>query len=275
MVNKINIECEAVYAIGDIHGHFNKIVEMIKMYDVKNSCIIVCGDCGFGFASVEGEKNNIHKLNKCCKNTGNYVVFVRGNHDNPDYFANGLVNTKNLVAVPDYTVLNDSILLVGGAVSIDRMYRMKKEEEIISSYLAFSHSSAEKDYHKSHGGLYWKNEVPYYDDGAMSEIFNEGIKIKHVCTHTCPSFCDPLEKDGIRYWLSLDDCLEKDIDDERKTMDMIWERLVKDGHPVQDWTYGHYHRHSKTYYEDVCFTMLDAIIADGSNIDWIEIQDKK
>ena len=59
----------------------------------------------------------------------NWIVFVRGNHDNPAYFDGVQFNHKRFLAVPDYTILsacNHTILCVGGAVSIDRCLRMQE-----------------------------------------------------------------------------------------------------------------------------------------------------
>ena len=56
----------------------------------------------------------------------NWIVFVRGNHDNPAYFDGAMFNAKRFITVPDYSILqacNHTILCVGGAISIDRIYR--------------------------------------------------------------------------------------------------------------------------------------------------------
>ncbi len=59
----------------------------------------------------------------------NWIVFVRGNHDNPAYFEGTTFSYKRFIAVPDYTILqacNHSILCVGGAISIDRIYHINE-----------------------------------------------------------------------------------------------------------------------------------------------------
>ena len=59
----------------------------------------------------------------------NWIVFVRGNHDNPAYFDGATFYYKRFIAVPDYTILqacNHTILCVGGAISIDRIYRINE-----------------------------------------------------------------------------------------------------------------------------------------------------
>lgn len=67
-------------------------------------------------------RRNAKRMNQA----NNWIVFVRGNHDNPAYFDGAMFNAKRFIAVPDYSILqacNHTILCVGGAISIDRIYR--------------------------------------------------------------------------------------------------------------------------------------------------------
>ena len=54
------------------------------------------------------------------------LILMRGNHDNPDYFENRLIDYPRMKTIPDYCVIQfsgNNILCIGGAVSIDREYR--------------------------------------------------------------------------------------------------------------------------------------------------------
>ena len=62
-MNNISIQAEAFYAVGDIHGYFSSLISMIKRYEITNSCIIVCGDCGLGFYNWTSTKAQLKKLN--------------------------------------------------------------------------------------------------------------------------------------------------------------------------------------------------------------------
>ena len=117
------------------------------------------------------------------------------------------------------------------------------------------------------------HEAPVYDEQTLTDIKAKGININHVITHTCPSFCDPTHKDGINYWLQKDPGLDEVIDNERKVMDQLYNKLIEDGHNLKTWTYGHYHRHNNQMYNDIKFTMLGAILNSWDNPDWIEIRD--
>ena len=271
-MNLINIKAESIFAVGDIHGCFDNLVGMTKNYGIKDSIIICCGDCGLGFSTPEATKTDLSKLNKICRTNNNKVIMVRGNHDNPEYFEKGLINTKYIIAVPDYTVLNDNILCVGGATSIDRTNRLEAKELNVRHYMKYHPGCTIDEANKRTRDGYWENEAPVYDEQTLTDIKGKGININHVITHTCPSFCDPTHKDGIDYWIKKDPGLDEVIDNERKVMDQIYNKLIEDGHNLKTWTYGHYHRHSNQMYNSIKFTMLGAILSSWDNPDWIEIR---
>jgi predicted phosphodiesterase len=95
--------------IGDVHGKFGAYEKLIKKY--PNS--IQVGDMGVGFMNFHGD---------CLANPPYDVMvktnaqFIRGNHDNPH------VCKRHTQWIPDGRVHND-IMFVGGAFSIDWMYR--------------------------------------------------------------------------------------------------------------------------------------------------------
>ena len=51
--------------------------------------------------------------------------------------------------------------------------------------------------------------------------------------------------------------LEKDIDNERKVLDNVYNKLKEDNHILSHWFYGHYHYHNLEYINDTKFVMLD------------------
>lgn len=269
-MNTLNIEAETIYAVGDVHGFFGSLISMIKRYEITNSCIIVCGDCGLGFYKWEATKAQLAKLNNVCKKQNVTLVMFRGNHDDPDFFTNGNI-TSNIIPVPDYTVINNSILCVGGATSIDRQYRMQLKNKVCKDYFRYHPNCSFEEAMNNTSNFYWENELPVYDEEKLNEIKEAGINITTVCTHTCPTFCDPVSKDGIKEWLEADPGLIECIDEERGVMDKLYNKLLGDEHPVKDWIYGHYHRHNMQFINDIKFMMLGAVVYDGGNVDWCEI----
>ena len=272
MNKRLNIDVGPIYAVGDIHGCFNAVVAMIKRYGIRDSMIICCGDCGLGFNNPEGDKQLLSKLNKVCRQNNVRIIMVRGNHDNPKFFENGLVNTKYIMAVPDYTVVNGNILCVGGATSIDRTHRLDGKEVSMMHYMKYHPGCTLQEAREKTRDSYWENEAPVYSDNEFKSIKDDGLTINHVITHTCPSFCEPLSKDGIEYWLAKDPGLDEVLNNERVVMDQIYNKLLEDGHDIKTWTYGHYHRHCSQEIGGIRFTMLGAVLSQFDNPDWIEIR---
>ena len=134
-----NIKNKNLICIGDVHGEFStlrfKLAQYIEKYHLTNTIFIVCGDCGF-FGKNTDNKWFYHersKINNILVKSGNELYFFRGNHDNPEFFSS---NTKYIVGnattikvLKDYDILNSDlygrILVVPGATSIDRYYRIK------------------------------------------------------------------------------------------------------------------------------------------------------
>ena len=161
---KLNIieftDVEDLYCIGDIHGKFNSIKGFIKQNDIRNSLIIVCGDCGIGFESTKHYEQTVFPdIIHILKKYNDKLIFIRGNHDSRTIFDSGIFNYDELKVVPDYTVVNiyynedkcavkHSILCVGGATSIDRTYRLSVERQQVIKKMVFSLCSEEEAYRK-------------------------------------------------------------------------------------------------------------------------------
>ena len=66
-----------------------------------------------------------------------------------------------------------------------------------------------------------------------------------------------MDKNGIETWLKNDNNLSEDVDNERKIMDKVYNKLKEDKHILKYWFYGHYHFHNIDYIEQTKFVMLD------------------
>lgn len=186
------------------------------------------------------------------------------------YFDNKLINDKRIKAVPDYTIvqvypmddieclsLPYNVLCVGGATSIDRMHRIGVNNKLLMEYSKHHNMETLEEAKKNCLKCYWEDEAPVYDEETLNEIKEQGITIDAVTTHTCPSFCQPITKDGIRYWMRFDTNLEKDIDNERNVMDKLYNKLIEDKHPLSVWYYGHYHYHHNDSINGIRYYLLD------------------
>ena len=95
-------EAKQVVVCGDIHGAFETLVyKACVQYSMTDTVIIVAGDCGFGFERPNYYTTLYNRLaGRLCK-ANNWVVFVRGNHDDPSYVNEEKVNYERFRCVPN------------------------------------------------------------------------------------------------------------------------------------------------------------------------------
>lgn len=271
-MNLLKYNIENCYFIGDIHGEFNLLKFHIKEYGLTNCILFCCGDIGLGFEKPQHYKNIFPKINHLCKQQNVNIIFIRGNHDDPAYFDNKTINYSHIKAVSDYTVIQifnkfdefqtapiHSVLCVGGATSIDRTHRLQIMNNYIASYIRHHHNSSIEEAKNNISKGYWEDEQPIFDEEILNDIKENNIQIDIICSHTCPSNCQPLTKNGIENWFVVDPALKDDIIKERDTMDQVRNKLIKDNHPVNLWVYGHYHYHNTSIICNIKYIMLDMI----------------
>lgn len=248
-------EAKGLVISGDVHGDFNQLVfKLCVQYRMRDTLLIVAGDCGFGFEKRESYENMVKRNDKRMNESNNWIVFVRGNHDNPAYFDGRTFKHQRFVAVPDYTIIqacSHTILCVGGAISIDRQCRMDacQGRRKYPAIEAVTIDNLAKN-------VYWKNEAPLYDEKKM-EVICSRFSIDSVITHTAPSFCELFTKENLHDWIQADAALLGDVEVERITMDKLYERLVRDHHPISHWFYGHFHQSWHSSIDGILFRMLD------------------
>lgn len=247
-------EAKSIVVSGDIHGDFNMLINKVCIqYQMQDTLVIVAGDCGFGFEN-KGYYENIVKRNaKRMNEANNWIVFIRGNHDNPAYFDGKVFMHKRFMAVPDYSILracDRAILCIGGAISIDRNYRMRAWMEYVEKHRGHVDDDAlAKNY-------YWINEAPTLNKEILYRI-NDVCTIDAVVSHTAPSFCELHNKNGLCCYAYDDENLINDVTNERLVMDEIYNILKEQNHPITHWCYGHFHQSHHTSIDDVLFKMLD------------------
>ena len=98
--------------------------------------------------------------------------------------------------------------------------------------------------------------MPRFDEEALAEI-NAKYKVDAVVTHTAPSFCELITKDGLMGWATRDATLLEDCERERVILDRIFESLLKAGQPITHWYYGHFHQSWSASINGILFSMLD------------------
>lgn len=233
--------------LGDIHGHISVIHQYIDLYDIKDAHIIQVGDFGLGFSTFKKEKRMIDMYHKKLVDNNVFVWAIRGNHDYKPYFDNDPFGFSNIKLVPDYTVLDlcgKKILCIGGAVSVDRMYRMTDSQRkgIVS------------DGQKS----WWPDEVFILDEDKLSKYRDIDI----VVTHTSPDYCPVDNSNGFNPFIESivkntgDDNLKTDLLFERYQLKRAFQIITKNNNITHAY-YGHFHRSECIEYEGVIYRLLD------------------
>jgi len=223
-----------IVAVGDIHGKTAELGYRIKTrYTIKNSVIFLCGDIGVGFNKPNYHIEEFTKLNNIAKGLNNIIIVIRGNHDDPSYFDGSFNKWSNIAFVPDYTLVETAshkVLCIGGGISIDRTNRTL-------------------------GRSYWANEVSVYDEDKLKAA---GV-IDIIMTHSAPSFCEPITKDGIMGWAKYDDKLLVDCDIDRQVFDDVWKFIKADNQNPLYWCYGHFHMSRSQEYDNTKFKAIDEL----------------
>lgn len=230
-------EKDKIILVGDIHGEFRRL-----RYDInrlhEDSYIIQVGDFGVGFHKLNYYEAEFEALQKVLKQKNCHLYVIRGNHDNPEWFkeTNNPFDFQNITLLKDYSELNllgNNILLVGGAVSIDREWRISKNN-------FFQNVGSSKRF-------WWESE-PF--------VYNHNFDYKKydiVVTHTRPANSGAFKGfDNIKGFLDRDDALKEELIQESQDMEQLWSK-TKSPH----WYYGHFHASSVTQYEGTTFRCLN------------------
>lgn len=223
------------FFLGDIHGNFNIIHQYINMYDINDAYIIQVGDFGVGFKTLDKERKMFEMFHTNLVKRNVIVYAIRGNHDYKPYFDNDPFGFTNIKLLPDYTVLNlegNNILCVGGAVSVDRMWRYTKKQKF-------------GIYEDTKIGVesWWPDEVFNLEVDSLKNLRNINI----IVTHTCPDYCPPDNTFGFGPFVegiireTGDNKLKGDLMYERKQMSDLFE-ILKLNNKIDYHFYGHFHK---------------------------------
>ena len=242
-------KAKGIVVSGDIHGDFAQLVfKCCVQYGMTDTLIVVAGDCGFGFEKLGYYENLYKRCRDRLSKANNWIVFIRGNHDNPAYFNTQPIKHQRWMTLQDYSIIKacgHTILCVGGATSVDRRPRMMSPRY---------HLPQSED--PLMPNVYWSNEQPIYDETILDAI-DKACAVDTVITHTSPSFCELTSHFGLEYWAMNDENLMDDVKRERKVMDDLYAYLYSKNHPLRYWFYGHFHQSWHAEIDNVMFHMLD------------------
>jgi hypothetical protein len=217
----------------------------------SDAIIISTGNNRIGFNSDAYYEKVFGKMNEILVKNNTTILFIRGNNDDPSFFREEKINFTNVKTIPDYSIIktkHGNVLCVGGGLSIDRVWRKKQQDRL---------SSISSDKKKI---LYWKDEMPIFDDDKMKELSESGIKISGVVSHVAPTFAFPDIADSLDDWYTKDADLARDIENERLVMDNIYDVLRSTGNRPSFWYYGHYKIDNREHRANILFRAMPPLV---------------
>lgn len=219
--------------VSDTHGRVLERLGWIdnKKYLPEETALIILGDAGINFYLNKTD----YKNKKAIQETGYTIYCVRGNHEErPENIFSNLVkyddevgnyilsepdfpNIKYFIDGLNYTINGRSALVIGGAYSVDKWYRLKR------------------------AGLTEAANNPkvtgWFPDEQLNKWEMEDIRQDHfgksydiILTHTAPISCEPTE-------LFIPGLDQSTVD---KSMEEFLEE-VKNNVDWKLWLCGHYH----------------------------------
>ena len=140
--------------IGDVHGKYRQYERLIERYPDT----IQVGDMGVGFKRYvyHDDEDRYFPNPPHAKMVQHNARFIRGNHDNP-----GICKEQSQWIEDGH--VEDGMMFIGGAVSIDRLYRRE-------------------------GYSWWDNEELSYDELDTLVLRYQLERPRIMVTHECPEY---------------------------------------------------------------------------------------
>lgn len=222
---------------GDTHGQFQWMTNgCLDNYKPEETAIIILGDCGLDFYLNKTDTRKKKEIDSM----GYYIYWLRGNHearpsDIPDYDIISDPNVHGEVycdfryphirAFLDYgfyQIDKYSCLIVGGAYSIDKYWRLMR------------YGFTEETNNPKITGWFSNEQLTKEE---MADCLNKvklftstGKAVDFVMTHTCPLSFQPTD-------MFLHGVDQSKVDNSME----VWLEEVKDNITWFIWLYGHYH----------------------------------
>lgn len=224
-----------IYITGDMHGNIEQAKQVLNKIVCKpENTLIVLGDFG-GNYYLNKKDNNFKKV---FVNYGINVFAIRGNHDaNPvhvkgiayaeKYGDMGYIDPKfpNIFYAKngnEYTIEKSKFLVLGGAYSVDKWYRLEK-------------------------GFKWFPDEQMSEED-QTEFWAKGIlKTQNILSHTCPY-------PNIPRHLFLSQVDQSTVDN---SMENFLSK-VKCKVQYDNWFFGHYHANEQV--EENMYMLYDGVI---------------
>ena len=210
------------YITGDTHGNFNRINYFCEKFETsKEDILCILGDAGINYYLNKKD----YMLKQVLQDMPITFFCIHGNHEERPFNISTYTTKKwnggivyyeeefpNILFAKDgeiYNINGKSILVIGGAYSVDKEYRLLK------------------------GWSWFKDEQPNKE--IVKYIEKQITKQRHfdiVLTHTCPIKTEPRHM-----FLPFIDQSKVD-----KTTELLLQRIA-DWITFDNWYFGHFHGH--------------------------------
>ncbi len=229
-----------VYCIGDTHGLY--FWSAIAFSEIRDCVLIHVGDIGLGFvnkkteeADYQRDRTTLMRMDNLLANRNITLIGIRGNHDDPSYFKPNHEFAsifQNIHLLDDFTYVminGKKFLFAGGAISIDRMFRLIEMEK--------------------------KPFITYWPDEGfiLPENYETLDKCDVLITHSAPWGMFP--NDGfqnIRGFLTMDKPLEAQLIKEREDLLTLFHQVEP-----KHLCYGHFHNSNEEEFHGCHVTCLN------------------
>lgn len=244
-----------VYITGDIHGEFNRFLELKKFckeYNLVSSDWIIClGDVGLNYYGKDDSRE--WAIKTVAADIPANLFCIHGNHERRPSRKDGYKTMKISGSItgkvwhdPHYP---NQYFAIDGEV-----YEICVDAEVFNCLVCGGAYSVDKDYRLAMGYNWWPDEQPNTKiKKKVAERVND-TDISIVLTHTCPTRYVPTELflDGIDQ-SKVDNSTEEFLDDILDIME-----CAPMGKPF--WYFGHFHGNK---YTDDYVMLFDDIIRFG------------
>lgn len=210
-----------IYITGDIHGSINRILETVGAYHTtRNDLLIILGDIGFNYYLDKRDAN----IKQQVAELPITLLCIHGNHEErPENIktyqqlefcgdtAYYEPKYSNIIFAKDGSIYNlngSKCLVLGGAYSVDKLYRLARGRQWFASEQITDIRKAEIE------------QVLAEHDWCVDYVF----------THTCPYKVRPVHL----FLRSID---QTKVD---STME-VWLQKIADKLKFKHWYFGHYH----------------------------------
>lgn len=221
-------DSKPLIVLGDTHSVASTIKAVgIIHRKIKGANIVLLGDTGFTFSETR-IPHQLQHLEEIWTKYNSHVYAIRGNHDRRLFFDRGLSNSR-VTLLPDYSVLGyrgNSILAVGGSISVDRAARLAEPWDY--------------DYDPLEATVQWENREHQHHDIVLAHDVPESL-----FDYGSVEFA-PYSK-----FIDEDRDLSRDCARNRRVMTDILNLATP-----RLWFAGHYHRSYATQLDSCAFRIL-------------------